>query len=80
MNDFYRPVPGWKKDSDNFKKMSEELSKHKYKCKCGHSVIIPYNVDNVICTWCRRTVLKDDKRYFKDKMRQMLNKKEGGNR
>lgn len=75
MNDFIKPIPGWRKDSDEFKKKSEEESKHKYKCKCGHTMIIPYNRDTVVCTWCRRTIKKDDKRFFRDKMRQMLNSK-----
>lgn len=76
-DDWIRPTKGFNKDTKQFQRKQEELSKCRYKCQCGHSVIIPYNVDTIICTWCRRRVSKDDKRFFRDKMRQMLNKKEG---
>lgn len=66
------------KDTKIYKRKTEELDKVRYKCQCGHSVIIPYNVDRKICSWCKRYVVKkklDEKRFFKDKMRQILNDK-----
>lgn len=66
----------WKKDTENFKKSSKYREKHKYYCSCGHSVIIPYFQDRKLCSWCKHWVYKDDKRFFKDKMRQLLNQKQ----
>ncbi len=47
--------------NEEFKRMTEEYDKVKYKCKCGHKNIIPYNVDKVICGWCNRFVFKNKK-------------------
>lgn len=69
----------WKKDTDKWEKEQHEREKHKYYCTCGHSVILPYNRDETICSWCKHKIRKkdaDEKRYFRDKMRQLLNKKE----
>ena len=68
----------WKKDTEDFQKASKYREKCRYYCDCGHSVIMPYNVDKAICSWCKHYVYKkekDDKRYFKDKLRQLLNEK-----
>ena len=70
---------GWKNDTRRFSRESAEREKFRYYCSCGHSVIIPYNRDKRECGWCHKMVYKknlDEKRYFKDKMRQLLNKKE----
>lgn len=48
----------------------------KYKCSCGKSVLIPYNKDFKICPGCGRKVKKDGKSYFRDKIRQLLNRSE----
>lgn len=50
----------------------EALDKRKYKCSCGHSVIITYKDDYCICNWCGRKVLKDKRTNFKDKLRKAI--------
>lgn len=70
---------GWKNDTRRFQNESHEREKCKYYCSCGHSVIIPYQRDKTICSWCKRVIDKkkiDERRYFKDKMRQLLNRRE----
>lgn len=48
-----------------------------YQCKnCGHKMLMDYTMDSRICSWCGSIIYKDEKRYFKDKLRQHLNKKE----
>ena len=42
-------------------KFSDEIIKHKYKCKCGHSVFIAYNKDKALCTWCKQYCFKSKK-------------------
>ena len=74
------PTKGWKKDTLRFQKESSERAKIRYYCSCGHSVIIPYQVDKRECDWCHKMLYKkelDEKRYFRDKMRRLLNGKEG---
>ena len=69
----------WTSDTNKWRKETEERDKHKYYCECGHSVIIPYNKDKKMCSWCKHWVYKkekDERRYFRDKMRQLLNRKE----
>lgn len=69
----------WKRDSNMWKIETRHRERHRYYCTCGHSVMIPYNKDRKMCSWCKHWVDKkkaDEKRYFKDKMRQLLNRKE----
>ena len=69
----------WKEDTNSWQRETMERDKHKYYCSCGHSVIIPYNRDKKMCSWCNHWVHKkklDERRYFKDKLRQLLNRKE----
>lgn len=68
---------GWKRDNERWRRETLEREKHKYYCSCGHSVLIPYDRDKKMCNWCKHWVYKDDRRFFKDKMRQLLNRKEG---
>lgn len=58
-----------------YKRMSEEYDKVKYRCKnCGHRVVIPYNVDKMICQWCHNYVFKskqdEDLYRIKEKLRK----------
>ena len=45
--------------TNNINKIMEERGKHKYKCKCGHSVIIRPMIEKGMCTWCNHYVFKD---------------------
>lgn len=44
-----------------FSRMSTEYDKVKYKCNCGHRVVIPKWVDKKICDWCGKYVFKNKK-------------------
>lgn len=69
----------WQKDTRLWQREASVREKHKYYCQCGHSVVIPYNKDKKMCTWCKHWIIKkniDERRYFIDKMRQMLNRRE----
>lgn len=44
-----------------FRNMSNEYDKVKYRCKCGHKVVIPTWVDKGLCSWCHRYVFKNKK-------------------
>lgn len=35
-----------------YKRMTDEYDKVKYKCKCGRRVVIPKWVDKQLCDWC----------------------------
>ena len=68
----------WKNDTNSWQRETKERDKHKYYCSCGHSVIIPYDKDKKMCTWCKHWVIKkdiDEKRFFRDKVRQLLNRR-----
>lgn len=41
-----------------YRNMQNEYDKVKYTCQCGHKVVIPYNVDKKVCSWCKRYVFK----------------------
>ena len=56
-------------------KYMDKLQDHTYTCKCGHRIVIPNNKLKVICNWCNRTVYKNEKDEFKDRMENMLCKK-----
>ena len=42
-------------------KYADKISQFKYKCKCGHSVVIPDWVDKQLCHWCKNYVFKNKK-------------------
>jgi hypothetical protein len=52
--------------------LESELTKHKVKCKCGHTLII-IGKTKVICNHCGYYVYRDEREEFKDKMRSALN-------
>lgn len=55
-------------------KRVNEISKYKYYCKCGHSVIIyPMEGRNKkICSWCGNWVYVNKKEEFKEKIGGMI--------
>lgn len=60
------------KEEDN--KLIDELSKHRYKCKCGHVVIITKQ-NKTLCTFCGNWVFKSDLDEFKFRLMERLGKK-----
>lgn len=68
---------------NNFKngresKLDDESSKYKYKCSCGHSVVIyPFeHIERKLCDWCGYYVYTDaeeQKKYdFKTKIKEKM--------
>jgi hypothetical protein len=55
-----------------FDLMTEEYDKVKYRCSCGHRVIIPHWKDKALCSWCHHYVYKDKQIEFKEKMKEKL--------
>lgn len=58
-----------------FKRMTEEYSKVKYTCKCGHRVIIPKWIDKQICGWCGQYVFKSKKDEFEFRMQEQMKRR-----
>jgi len=55
-----------------YERMTQEYDKVKYRCRCGHRVIIPYNVDKQICSHCKRYVFKDKSEEFKYRVKEKM--------
>ena len=53
-------------------KYTDEIMKHKYKCKCGHSVFIAYNKDKTLCSWCNEYCFKNKEDEFRYRMSEKL--------
>ena len=49
-------------------KYADELQNFIYKCKCGHSVLIRHGKIKNICNWCGRSVYRNKKDEFKDRL------------
>ena len=46
---------------EEYKRMSAEYDKVKYRCKCGHRVVIPSWEEKQVCTYCGNYVFKNKK-------------------
>ena len=55
-----------------YSRMTEEYDKVKFRCKCGHKVIIPIWVDKQICRWCGMYVYRNKQIEFRNKMKVLL--------
>lgn len=55
-----------------YKRMTEEYDKVKYKCRCGHRSVIPESIDKTVCSWCGNYVFKDKKSEFEYRMKEKL--------
>ena len=55
-------------------KFYSKLASNRVKCKCSHTMFMPYNEDQMICNYCFRTVYRTEKEEFKDKLRKALKK------
>lgn len=53
-------------------KRCDDYSKHTYKCKCGHSIVIANKNGVAECNWCHNNVFKDKKIEFEYRMKQNL--------
>ena len=55
-----------------FSNMSNEYDKVKYRCKCGHRVVIPKWVDKQLCKWCGNYVFKNEKDEFEYRLKEKM--------
>ena len=56
-----------------YERMADEYDKVKYRCKkCGRRVIIPYNIEKQLCTWCGSYVFKNDQEEFKYRIKEYI--------
>ena len=58
-----------------YKRMADEYDKVKYKCKCGHRVVIKHNQTKAMCSWCGRYVFKDNQEEFKYRISEQIKKR-----
>lgn len=59
----------------NFKEMrkyADEVAEHVYPCKCGRKVFIGRNRVKSICDWCGRSVYKNAREEFIDRLETKL--------
>ena len=54
-----------------YKRMTNEYDKIKYRCVCGHKVVIPKWVDKRVCSWCGRYVFKSKEDEFKYRLKEI---------
>lgn len=58
---------------EEFKRMTAEYDKVKYKCKyCGRRVVIGSTRTKSLCDWCGHWVFKDEKEEFKYRMKERI--------
>ena len=62
----------FKKDTQEYERRADELDKVKYRCKCGHRVIIPKGIDKQLCDWCNHYVFKEKSEEFKYRIQEKL--------
>lgn len=55
------------------------LSLYKVRCKCSHTMYMPYNVNKVVCNYCGNFVYKNKREEFKDTLKKVLKRKEKEN-
>ena len=55
-----------------YDRQSKEYDKVKFRCNCGHRVIIPYWEDKGLCSWCKNYVYKDKRVEFKDRLKEQI--------
>ena len=69
-----RTVSGRKRRKDEI--VDSYYTFFKIKCKCSHSVFMPYGVDKKICSHCGNYVYKNKQIEFKDKLLKKIKEKE----
>lgn len=57
------------KDIDKY---SDNLSRYRYKCKCGHKVVIPEWEEKQLCHWCKNYVFKNKKDETLYRIKEMI--------
>lgn len=57
---------------EEYDRMTNELDKVKYECKCGHKEVITSTEDKKICSWCGHYIFKDKKVEFKYRVKERI--------
>lgn len=47
------------------------------KCKCGHRINFPPNMDKIVCSWCGNYVFRDKKTEFEYRINQEMRRNNG---
>ena len=55
-----------------YQRLTEEYDKVKYKCRCGHRVVIKHNQTKAICSWCQNYVFKNNQEEFKYRLKEKI--------
>ena len=63
-------------NKNEMEKMFETYNKETFKCSCGHSVAIPYNMGKRLCTYCGKYVFRDKQEEFKYRLKEVISWKE----
>ena len=53
-------------------KYHDIITKNRIKCKCGHSVVLPPELNKIICNWCGNYVFKSKKDEFEYRMKEAM--------
>lgn len=59
----------------DIEKYASVITANSTKCKCGHTVTIPPQLDKVLCSWCGKYVFKSAEVEFKYRMFEQMNKR-----
>ena len=62
-------------DTKRFKRLTQVYDEVKYRCRCGHRVVIPKGVDKQLCDWCNNYVFKTKQDEFKYRLKEKMNKR-----
>ena len=57
-------------NNEDIIKKSEEITNHRKKCKCGHSMPMAATTEKAICTWCGNYVFRDKKTEFEYRLKE----------
>ena len=55
-----------------YERMTDELDKVKYRCKCGRRVVIPKRENKKLCTWCGNYVFRDKRDEFEYRLKEKI--------
>ena len=60
---------------NEIEKYAKTLINYRVVCKCGHSQVIPPQLDRTVCDWCGKFIFKDEKTEFKYRVKEAIRKR-----
>lgn len=60
---------------EEFDRMTNELDKVKYECRCGHKEVITSTEDKKICSWCGRYIFRDKRDEFNYRISEQIKRR-----